>query len=261
MKLCMMSSTMGNASPREIVDAAVECGMSAVDWVTSAEPVDAVYLGKITRDAGLAVAAYTPAKEHTMPTADEFKRLVEDAVGMGAQVMMIPPFGLVNQISAAEDRRKWIQWYADALPVAQQAGVTLTLEATGMLTSPITTASEVMEVLHSVPGLKLTHDYGNMITGGTTVEECRELYPYIVHMHMKDWSFFDSKQPGAYPVRSGKFVKHAAIGDGDMDWKRIWNDFDGRIRDLYVNLEIFYPGGNVPMLPVFKRVAEQIRNW
>lgn len=257
----MMSSTMGNASPREIVEAAVECGMSAVDWVTSAEPVDAAYLGKITRDAGLAVAAYTPAKGRIMPTADEFKRLVEEAVDMGAPVMMIPPFGLADQVSVAEDRLKWSQWYADALPVAQQAGITLTLEATGMLTSPITTAQEVMEVLTAVPGLKLTHDYGNMITGGTTIEECRDLYPYIVHMHMKDWKFFDAGLPGTYPVRSGKFVKHTAIGDGDMDWKRIWSDFDERIRELYVNLEIFYPGRSVPMLPVFKRVAEQISNW
>ena len=29
----------------------------------------------------------------------------------------------------------------------------------------------------------------------------------------------------------------------------------------YVNLEIFYPGRNVPIVPVLKRVSEKLRNW
>lgn len=261
MKICMMSSTMGDVSPEKVVAAAVGCGMDAVDWITSAEEIDAEYIGRITRDAGMEVAAYTPVKTEALLTSDEFKRLVADAVKMGSPVMMIPPFCLDDKLPAAENRKLWTQWYADALPIAQQAGIALTLEATGMLTSPITTAQEILEVLHSVPGLKLTHDYGNMITAGTSFEECRELYPYIVHMHMKDWEFFDDEQPFSYPVRSGKFVKHTAIGDGDIDWNAIWNDLDDRIRNLYVNLEIFYPGRNVPIVPVLKRVSEKLRNW
>ena len=45
MKLCMMSCCMGAASPEEIVKTAVDCGMSAVDWVTSCQSVDAEISG------------------------------------------------------------------------------------------------------------------------------------------------------------------------------------------------------------------------
>ncbi|MBE6355608.1 MAG: sugar phosphate isomerase/epimerase [Lentisphaerae bacterium] len=260
MKTCMMSSTL-TGSPEEIVAAAVECKMSAVDWITSAEVVDAAYLGRITRDAGLDVAAYTPVKCGEMLSLDEFKRLTADAVKMSAPVMMIPPFGLPDQVSREEDRKRWTEWFSRALPIAQDAGIVLTLEATGMLDSPITTAGEVLEVLQAVPGLKLTHDFGNMVTAGTTVEECRQLYSYIVHMHMKDWIFYDENLPGTYPVRCGKFFKHAVIGEGDMDWRSIWNDFDDRIRKLYVNLEIFLPYSDAPRIPILKRVSESLLNW
>ena len=59
MKICMMSLTMGESTPEEIVDTAVKCGMKHIDWITTHNS-DPEWLGKISRDAGLKVEAYTP---------------------------------------------------------------------------------------------------------------------------------------------------------------------------------------------------------
>ena len=61
MKLCMMSSVFGFDAPREAVEAACYCKMEAIDWVLFAEQaVDPDFLRKLTLDAGLKVASYTP---------------------------------------------------------------------------------------------------------------------------------------------------------------------------------------------------------
>ena len=61
MKLCMMSSVFGFEAPREAVEAACYCNMEAVDWVFFAEQnIDPEFLRKLTIDAGLKVASYTP---------------------------------------------------------------------------------------------------------------------------------------------------------------------------------------------------------
>jgi sugar phosphate isomerase/epimerase len=248
---------MGAASPEEIVKTAVDCGMSAVDWVTSCQTVDAAYLGRIVRDAGLAVAAYTPAGNKFASGADgwqdEFKRLLDDAVSMQAPVMMIPPFN--RTIS------EWTEFYRWAVPLAQEAGVILSLEAVGMPGSPITTAAETLEVINAVPGLKLTLDYGNMATAGEEPEACLPLCEHIVHIHLKDWKISDTPVPDSMTTRIGKFFSLTPVGDGDLKLKHLWDILPPHLKELYVNLEIFHRGNLPPMPEIFKRVSDDLRNW
>ena len=61
MKLCMMSSVLGVEAPREAVEVATYCNMEAIDWVFFADQaIDTDFLRKLTLDAGLCVASYTP---------------------------------------------------------------------------------------------------------------------------------------------------------------------------------------------------------
>ena len=62
MKLCMMTCMMPYSTPREIVEAAVYCGMTAIDWI-STHNTDPALLRKISEDAGLKIAAHTMIKE------------------------------------------------------------------------------------------------------------------------------------------------------------------------------------------------------
>ena len=173
MNICMMSLTMQNSTPQEIVDIAVQCGMKSIDWIT-AHKSDPAWLGKISRDAGLEVAAFTPLDNAYINGEnnwkDEFKYSLDAAVAMGAPVMMVPPFPLKKHPEMSEGRKYWTDFYAWATPLAKEANVILTCESTGYSTSPITTADENLEVIRNVPDLRITFDNGNI----ETAEDAKE---------------------------------------------------------------------------------------
>lgn len=85
----------GKFTPAEIIQTTLDCGMSAIDWGTTHD-TPAAELRKRCDDAVLPVAAHTPLLrgfiEESADALDEFKRSVDDAVALGAPVMMIPPF-------------------------------------------------------------------------------------------------------------------------------------------------------------------------
>lgn len=264
MRLCMMSCMMGRFTPKQIVATAVSCGMEAIDWVSThrTEPAE---LRKISEDAGLRIAAHTMIKEKFIQRKadylDDFKASLDDACIMGTSILMLPPFPRISQVSLEDDRKAWTEYYARALPLAQKAGVTLTLESTGIINSPIVTVSEVLEVLHNVPGLKLTLDHGNMQTAEDAVNAYSLLKEYIVHVHLKDWKVYDSPRADTTPKRCGKYFANAVIGEGDMDLKTFWSHFDDRGRQLSINLETMDFRNPESTPDVLKKVSDLLRNW
>lgn len=264
MKLCMMSCMMNGYTPVQIADAAIACGMTAVDWITThnTAPAD---LRLICDDRNLKIAAHTMLKEkfllHEPGFLDEFKYSLEDAWTMGAPVLMLPPFPRRPQKSLEDDRKAWTDYYAQALPLAQKAGITLTMESTGYFNSPIITAEEVLEVLHAVPGLKLTLDIGNMATAEDISEAYPKLHEYVVHFHLKDWKIYDSPRPDTTPKRCGKHYADAMIGEGDLDLKSFWNTVDAKDRELYVNLETKDFSGRMTAPESLRKVSDYLREW
>ena len=265
MKLCMMSCMMPGTEPEEIVRTAVECGIDAIDWVCRRRYAPAKHLRKLSEDNGLKIVSYTTLDSAFVdrdPNAlDDFKRTIEYAVELGAPIMMLPPFARKDQISMEDDRKAWIGFYAQALPLAMAAGITLTAESTGFRNSPITTAAEVLEVLHAVPGLMCTLDAGNMETAEPSVNAYTVLKDYVVHFHLKDWKISDKPGKDFDLKRCGKYFANAVIGEGDMDLKAFWNTVDARGRELYVNLETSDFAGTSSMSAVFKKTADLLRNW
>jgi len=255
---------MNPASPQEIVEAAVYCGMEAIDWV-STHKTDPKLLKKMSKDAGLKIAAHTMLKykflRHEKDYMDDFKQSLEDTCNMGAPILMLPPFGREQPTTMKEDIEAWTEYYSQAYPLAKQAGITLTLESTGIIDSPITTADEVLYVLDAVPGLKLTFDYGNTATADDPDEAYSKLKDYIVHFHLKDWKIYDTPQEDTMPVRNGKYFANKIIGEGDMDLKRFWNSVDTRGRELYVNLETFDFTRKTSARESLKKVSDLLRNW
>ena len=264
MKLCMMSCMMYGESPETIVKTAINCGMDAIDWVTTHNHPPR-YLRKVCEDAGVKIVAHTMLKQKFLQRKsdylDEFKESLDDACILGAPILMLPPFARQDQVSMEDDRKAWIEYYAQALPLAQKAGITLTLESTGVHNSPIVTTDEVLEVLHAVPGLKLTLDHGNMHTACDATAVYPQLKDYVVHFHLKDWKIYDSQQPDTTLKRNGKYFANAIIGQGDLDLKGFWNHVDTAGKQLYVNLETndFTEKKDTP--GVLKQVSEILRHW
>ncbi len=263
MKLCMMSlMMMDKFTPAEIIRTARECGMSAIDWVTT-HHTPAAELRKRCDDAGLPIAAHTPLLqgfiEESPDALDEFKRSVEDAVTLGAPVMMIPPFAHKRVMPVDEDRRLWIEQFRQMLPIAQQAGITLTFESTALNRSPIITADEALEVLHAVPGLKLTFDNGNVATAENDADSFRKVQDFVVHVHFKDWIITDEPVPGSDRKRDGRYYTLALIGKGNIDFKPTWKAIRESGYDGYVNLETC--DSVIPIQKALKQVCDTLRDW
>ena len=265
MKLCMMSCMMQGAAPEKTVQAAVECGMDAIDWVCSRQYAPAEQLRKLSEDNGVKIVAHTnldAAFENRDPNAlDDFKYSIEYALELGAPIMMLPPFPRKGQVSLEDDRKAWIEFYAQVQPLAKAAEITLTLESTGMRNSPITTAAEALEVLHAVPGLMCTLDAGNMETAEPSGNAYTVLKDYVVHFHLKDWKISDKPIKNSDLKRCGKYFTDAVIGEGDLDLKAFWDTVDARGRELYVNLETTDFAKTSSAVAVLKRTADLLRNW
>ena len=264
MKLCMMTMMLNPMPPAGIVQEAVKCGMTAIDWITT-HHTDPRILRKLSLDAGLKIAAHTMIKrkfiERKPDYLDDFKYSLEDAHILGAPILMLPPFPRENQKSMEDDRKAWTEYYAQACPLAQEAGITLTLESTGYRHSPITTADEVLEVLGQVPGLKVTYDHGNTATADDPVQAYLKLKDHIVHFHLKDWKITDREVPGSDLKRDGRYYRDAVIGEGDLELKKFWDAVDSRGRELYVNLETHDYTEARDHAGVLRKVSDALRNW
>ncbi|MBQ9503180.1 MAG: sugar phosphate isomerase/epimerase [Lentisphaeria bacterium] len=265
MKLCMMSCMMPGAAPRTVVQTAAACGMDAIDWVCRRQYAPAKRLRSLSEDGGLKIIAHTTLDsafvDRDPDALDDFRRSLDFACDLGAPVMMLPPFPRKGQISMEDDRKAWIDFYAQAQPLAQAAGITLTVESTGLRNSPITTAAETLEVLHAVPGLMCTLDAGNMETAEPAVNSYAVLKDYVVQFHLKDWKISDRPRKNFDLKRCGKYFADAVIGEGDLDLKAFWNTVDARGRELRVNLETTDFERRSSAAAVLKKTADLLRNW
>ncbi len=259
-----MSGMMYEYSAEEIVSAAIECGMEAIDWI-GLHGCRADYLKKVCDDAGLYIASHTMIKSGFVEGYgnwfDEFKCSLDDARELGAPVMMIPPFPRRKQTSMEDDRKRYTDYYARSCEYAKGSGVTLTVESTGFLNSPIVTADECLEILRQVPDLRVTFDQGNVATADDSIEAFKKLRQYVVHFHVKDWYIFDEEKNNAKLKRCGKYFLDATIGEGDVDLKKFWQTLTPSECNIYVNPETRDWAGKRNAVDVYKQVCAEMRSW
>ena len=104
------------------------------------------------------------------------------------------------------------------LATAEENGVTYALENHGMFAGK---ASQVKNILDSVgsPALKSTADTGNfLLVCNDPVEAVSLLIDDIAHVHFKD---FKKVESGGYEAQDGTHYIGTAIGDGQVDLKKI----------------------------------------
>jgi sugar phosphate isomerase/epimerase len=264
MKICMMSLMMEESPIEEIVRVAKACNMEAIDWI-GLHDKKASELKNLCDNEGLYIAAHTMLKwgfiNDDPNYLDEFKSSLEDAVTLGAPVLMLPPFARANQTSFEDDRKRYTEYYAKAYELSSKAGVTLTLESTGFPNSPITTADECLEILNQVPGLMVTFDQGNVATADDPIEAFKKLRKYTVHFHVKDWCVSDVAKEDYELKRCGKYFGSATIGQGDMNMKEFWQMTTSEERQIFVNPETRDWTGKKDPLLVFQEVCKVMRSW
>ena len=260
----MMSSTAGRVSAKEVVEIAQYSNLTGIEWINS-HGSTGKELKKLVDDAGLQSVAYTMYDESFVNREkdylDHFKAHLEIAVDANVPHMMIPPFGRVNSKGILEDRKEWIEYFAEVYPLAQAAGMTLTLESTGLQDSPIVTADEILEVLQAVPQLKVVFDNGNTATADNPLSAYKRLLPWIIHVHLKDNHISEINRDGFLIRRNHQYMRSALIGTGNLDLKSFLRLLKDTNYNSYITLESSDPNKVIPIKESLKGNVRLINQW
>ncbi|MCQ2378544.1 MAG: sugar phosphate isomerase/epimerase [Victivallaceae bacterium] len=263
MNIAMMSLMMRGHNIREIVSVASQCKMEAIDWI-GLHRSTAKELKKASDDAGIKIAAHTLFRDEAVAgfpeDMDFFRKTLDDACEMEAPILMVPPFATPDQKSPADDRKRFIDFYGKAYEWSKKTPVQLTMESTGFLKSPITTAKECLEVLCAVPGLKLTFDIGNAATAEDPCESFLQVREYVVYFHFKDWHISETARPGYDLKRNGKYMTECFIGDGQMPLKKFRSLLTEKEKHLPVNPESCDYSGKMAPVAAFKEICARLRS-
>ena len=222
MKIAMMSYTMARGEWGQEADVAALCrltrelGLDGIDWVTTyGKPAAEIKL--IMDDFGLKTVAHTffagiqsPDPQARKAALDEVKIGLDTAAALGTDIVMIPLPG-VPDVPREETRKNAIAGLAEAVALGAAMGITITTEDFPGAGSAFITSADMLEGLAAVPGLKITYDNGNVLTGGEDPAQAfRNIAEHVVHAHFKDFELVDEGMVGL----DGRNYRGALIGEG-----------------------------------------------
>ena len=122
------------------------------------------------------------SQNHQQNLAD-FRQIMTFCQSAEIPTVFILP-GIVNPgQSTAQAIDQAVRALGDFLPLAEAAGVCLTIEA--HVQSCFESPALVLELLNQVPGLRLTLDYSHFICLGYRQEEIDPLAPFAAHVHLR----------------------------------------------------------------------------
>lgn len=247
MKLCMMSYTMARGLTTDKVNIpqmcalARELGMDGIDMVTTYGR-DPREVRRIVDDYGLKVVAHTffadvnfPDPQGRAAGMELIKKGIETALILGADKVMLPTPGKKG-LTREESRRNIIGALREAVPLAQAAGITFTIENFPGPATPFVVSSDILEAAAEVPGLKLTFDNGNVLTAGEDPALSFEKTSHLaVHAHFKD--FVLARENEGLQGVDGRFYRGALIGEGLVDQKSCLRAMKKCGYTGYINIE------------------------
>ena len=267
MKYAMMSYTMTRQKDHfdldEMLRLTLELDLAGIDFFGTCG-VTATELRRRVADAGIPVVCYifsadldAAGKAERVRALDATKRAVEEAVTLGAPTLMVTTPGKEGA-DRRELRKRWIGGLQAALPIVEDAGVTLTIENFPGAFSAFVVAADVLEAMREVPGLKLTFDNGNAASGEDPGESFTRCAEHVVHAHFKDWTIVDEPAPGHRLMLDGRYYKPALIGEGDVDQAGTLAAMKQAGYDGCINIE--YEGNDYTPAEGVRRAAEYLRN-
>ena len=225
-----------------------ELKIDGADIVTN-HGLPAAEIKRVLADHGIKPVCYTfgaalnfPAAPERAAGVDAVKAGVDIAVAIGAPLIMVITPGK-NGVPRDVSRRQFIQGLQESTDFARKAGINISIENFPGADSPFVISSDVLEAIREVPGLKLTYDNGNVLTGGedpaVSFTCCAE---HVVHAHFKDWVRVARGQGNE--GLDGRWYKAALIGEGLVDHKACLQAMKQAGYKGYINIE--YEGNTYP---------------
>ena len=216
------TATQFPVSAERIPETAARCGVEGLNWVgtNGLSPTRARHL---TLDAGLAVSCYTICPltvwhgTDKQASFDEIRRELDTAAAIEAPIIMIVPFPPNDGDDREAGRRYWFDMLRKVSPLAEQAGIIMTIEDFEGVKSPFVTAAELLCARENVPGLQITFDVGNAAMGENPVETCSKLAGGIAYVHLQDLTICKQETPGSILGLDGRRYAKAVLGEGQLD--------------------------------------------
>jgi len=266
MRYSFMTYTVARQARGHAVDMMVLCrmaralGFDALDQVTLYD-YEAGEIRRLADDHGLKIICYTffvgvntPAPAQRARAVDEFRRGLEVARVLGAPRVMLPIAGVAGQSRPAQ-QQQIIDGLREIVPLGQAAGITVTIEHFPGFESPFVTSPDLDVALAAVPGLKITFDSGNCLTGGENpVDAWRRHRSVIDFVHFKDWTRgdFDGRT-----MRDGHRYRPAVVGEGVVDYPALLRAMRVDGYPGHINLE--YEGDDYPADEALRRALAYLR--
>jgi len=263
-KLSMMSYTMGRQPEHfdleEMLKLTCELDLDGIDFVGLHDKT-AKELRKMADDHGISVICHTFSADFNheddaalRAAVEGSKRGIDDAVELGAPVVMIPPGSKPGE-SRDVVRRRWTRGLKELQPIAREAGVILTVENFPGAASPFVIATDMLEAVREVPGFKITFDNGNAAGGEDPAESFRLCAQHVVHAHFKDWTIVGENE--GTRMLDGRWYKPALIGEGIVDHKSCLAAMEAAGYDGYINIE--YEANDYKPADAVRRAADYLR--
>ncbi len=265
MKLSMMSYTMSR-QPKffdlaQMFDLTAELKLDGIDMVTL-HGSTAKELRKMADDRAIPVVCHTfiadlnfPTTAERSKTVDDARRGIDAAVELGAPTVMIPTpakAGVDRDVS----RKNWIAGLQEVIPYANEADIILTVENFPGAGSPFVIATDLLQAVREVPGMKITYDNGNAFSGEEPIQSFKDVAEHTVHVHFKDWDIVEEGQGMA--MLNGTTMASALIGEGDIDTKGCLKALTDANYDFCINLE--YEGNKYNPTEGVRKATEYLRN-
>ena len=267
MKLSMMSYTMSRQPGFDVLEMLKltrELEMDGIDFVTlhGKKPKE---LKMMAEDLGIPVVCHTffagELANHDVSVRskgiDICKRSIEEAVILGAPIIMIPTPG-VNGMGRSELRKLWIKGLKEVIPFTTDAKLILTVENFPGANSPFVIADDMLEAIEVLPELRITYDNGNAGSGEDPAESFAKCSKYVVHAHFKDWDIQDAPGEGRMLMLDGKYFRPALIGEGNIDQKSCVTALKNAGYEGFVNIE--YEGDKYKAADAVRKAVEYLRN-
>ena len=234
---------------------AKDCGFERIECPTTRAQADAEAMKTAAEKTGLKIHSVMNSDHWKYPFSSPDPAVVErslegarisirNAHMWGAETVLLVPAVVSPQVTYKEAYERSQPAIRKLLPLAEELNIILAIEEVWnkFLLSPLEFARYIDEF--NSPKIRAYFDVGNVLLYGYPQDWIRTLGPRIVKLHIKD--FYFRKQVG----------KWVPLGEGDMDWKAIYEALHDIGYKGTATLEL--DGGEAPYLKEMRRRFELI---
>lgn len=182
----------------------------------------------------------------------EWRAAVDQAVVLGAKILMCAPSGYQEEVQGYSRRQiadALVDCLREIVAYAKEKEITVVIEDAPDVNLPMCKSDELLYILNRVPDLKMVYDSGNMIAWNEDpISYFDRVSDRVELIHIKDVKHCVDSTPFSEQCADGRKFMTTFFGEGEVDLKRL-------LKHTY---ESGYRGGyTLEYPPVPKGIAHQ----